>query len=182
MTRLQGTLIIVLAVALAAIGFGVYQKIGSSEGSSSAVTIGEPAPEYLANTLGGETVQLSDFKGEKTVMVNIWATWCQPCREEMPQLQKLYEEYKDNGLVILGVSVDGRGQEKAIRRFVESVGVTFPILYDSDKRIVWTFETIGIPQTLLIAKSGELIYRWRGRFNPQSDSAQTIVRNAVLNR
>lgn len=179
MTRLQGILIIVLAVALAAIGLGAYQQIGGSEGSSSAVSVGELAPEYSANTLGGETVQLSDFKGEKTVLVNIWATWCQPCREEMPQLQKLYEQYKDDGLLVLGISVDSSGQERRIQQLVESAGVTFPILRDPEKRVVRTFETIGTPQTLLIDKNGELVYHWRGQFNPQSDSAQTIVRNAL---
>lgn len=164
---------------LAVIGFSVYQRSGSSDESNNAVTIGEPAPEYAAKTLEGKTIRLSDFEGEKAVMVNIWATWCAPCREEMPKLQKLYEKYKDDGLVILGVNVDRSGLKKRVRQFVENMGVTFPILYDPESRVVRTFQTTGIPQTFLISKNGILVHHWRGQFNPLSDKSQTIVTNTL---
>lgn len=178
MTRLQGIFIILLVVPLIAIGFWAYQQSDSS-GSKRAVKVGEPAPAYSAKTLGGEMVRLSDFEGEKVVMVNLWATWCGPCREEMPELQRLYEQYKNDGLIVLGVSVDGSRQEVGLRRFVQSMGVTYPILYDPANRISRTFRTIGIPQTFLIDRSGELVHHWHGAFNPQSDSAQKIVKNAL---
>lgn len=179
MTRLQQILLVVLAVALAAIGFGVYQQAGGDDLSGRSVKIGQSAPGYAAKTLDGETVRLSEFEGKKAVLLNIWATWCEPCREEMPKLQKLYEEYQDDGLVVVGVSVDSKGQEESIRQFVKSVGVTFPILHDPDKRVVPTFQTIGTPESILINKSGEIDYRWRGEFDPQSDNAQAIIKNTL---
>ena len=101
------------------------------------IITGSEAPEFTANNMAGETVRLSDYRG-RVVLVNIWATWCAPCREEMPSMQRLYEALSDTDFEILAVSIDARaGQNDAFGRpggdlqaFAEEMGLTFPILHD----------------------------------------------------
>jgi peroxiredoxin len=116
------------------------------------------APHYAAPDMAGDTVALSDLRGE-VVLVNIWATWCPPCRIEMPHLQRLQEELGDRGFRVVGVSVDSRGSETAVERFARDVGVDFLILRDPGERISSLFGAYGVPFNLLIDRDG--MVRWR---------------------
>jgi len=126
---------------------------------------GDPAPAWAAPTLAGDTVRLTDLRGE-VVILNIWATWCHPCREEMPALQRVHEALESRGLRVVGVSIDGRTSAPLIPAFLEQVGVTFPILHDPEERIVRQFSTLGVPETFLIDGEGILLHRWVGAFDP----------------
>ncbi len=139
----------VLATAVAA---------GCSREAPPPVVIGQPAPRYAATTLAGDSASTSALAG-KVVLLNIWATWCAPCRDEIPYLQSLYERHRAGGLEIVGVSVDARGQESAIREFARDFGMTYPIWRDPDERVQSLYLALGVPSTYLIDRAG--ILRWR---------------------
>ena len=129
------------------------------------VVPGTPAPEFEIADLDGDIVRLSDYRGQ-VVMVNIWATWCVPCRYEMPSMERLYQKFSDEGLEILAVSIDselgsldyfGRlGGD--IREFADSLGLTFPILHDPSGGIQQVYQTTGVPETFVVGRDG-IIYK-----------------------
>jgi len=147
------------------VGFLALFGAGCAPGESSA-----PAPQWSGVTLAGEPFDLAELRGE-VVILNIWATWCVPCRREMPALQRLHESLEGRGLRVLGVSVDrGSGQEGVVE-FVESFGLTFPILLDPEQRIMARFRTLGVPETYLLDRNGEVAHRWIGEFDPLAEAA-----------
>ena len=119
---------------------------------------GQPAPEYRAETLDGESFVLAELAGE-VVLLNIWATWCPPCRMEMPELQRLHREFSESGLRVVGVSVDAAGSDRAVRTFLDDLGIDFQIVRDPAERVSTTFGAYGVPLTVLIDRGG--IIRWR---------------------
>ena len=129
------------------------------------VTPGTPAPEFAIPDLDGEVVRLSDHLGH-VVLVNIWATWCLPCRYEMPSMQRLYQRLSDDGLEILAVSIDAEagtfdlfGRPGGdIRVFADSLGLTFPLLHNPAGDIQRLYQTTGVPETFLVGRDG-LIYK-----------------------
>jgi len=141
----------VVAVATTAIG-------GCGRDAVPRVEVGAPAPRYAATTLAGDSATTASLAG-KVVLLNIWATWCAPCREEIPYLQSLYEKHQGDGLEIIGVSVDTRGQDAAIKGFVKDFGMTYPVWRDPDERVQSTFLALGVPASYLIDRGG--ILRWR---------------------
>ena len=155
---------LVVAVAVAV--------LGCSGDPVPRVEVGYPAPRYAATTLAGDSATTSSLAG-KVVLLNIWATWCAPCREEIPYLQSLYEQHRQAGLEIIGVSVDARGQEEAIREFVKDFGMTYPVWRDPDERVQSMFLALGVPASYLIDRAG--ILRWR-RLGTISASDTSLAR------
>ncbi len=129
------------------------------------VTPGRPAPEFTATTLDGTPRSLSDYRG-RVILLNIWATWCPPCREEMPSMQRLYETIRSEDFEIVAVSVDAAkgqvdegGREGGdLRAFAEEFGLTFPILHDPSGRIQRIYRTTGVPESFVIGRDG-IIYK-----------------------
>ena len=122
------------------------------------IEVGRPAPDYRASSAQGESVSLAALRGQP-VLLNVWATWCHPCREEIPELQRLHERYGDRGLRIVGVSVDAVGHEGAIRDFAQRYGMTYPVWRDPGEIVSATFLVVGVPATFLIDRGG--ILRWK---------------------
>jgi cytochrome c biogenesis protein CcmG/thiol:disulfide interchange protein DsbE len=149
------------------------EEIGEIRGE-----VGGPAPAFSALTLDGDSAHLSDLAGQ-VVLLNVWATWCAPCREEIPALQALYEQHAEQDFLVVGVSVDGRREVDNIRRFAADFGMTYPIWHDPDDAFGPTFRTIGVPVTLLIDRDG--IVRWR-HMGPveMSDTVLTTALTAAL--
>ncbi|HSJ05076.1 MAG TPA: TlpA disulfide reductase family protein [Longimicrobiales bacterium] len=139
------------------------------------VAVGERVPSYSARDLEGRSVELRELRGE-VVLLNVWATWCFPCRREMPALERLHRELGDRGLRIVAVSIDAASATRDIREFVEEHGLTFDILHDPAQDVTRHFNTIGVPETFLIDAQGRLRLHWLGRIDPQGES----VRGAVL--
>jgi cytochrome c biogenesis protein CcmG, thiol:disulfide interchange protein DsbE len=135
------------------------------------VQIGSPAPEYAAITIDGDSVSLASQRG-RVVLLNVWATWCRPCRAEIPELRELQSEYHDRGFDVLGVSVDAGGSEEAVREFVTEFAMVYPIWLDPDERVSTTFRTAGVPETFLIDRNG--ILRWR-KLGPIERSDSTLA-------
>jgi cytochrome c biogenesis protein CcmG, thiol:disulfide interchange protein DsbE len=131
------------------------------EGIPRGAVVGSPAPEYSATALDGESVSLADHHG-RLVLLNVWATWCPPCRDEIPALQELHERYVARGLDVVGVSIDGRGERDNIRGFLDGFGVTYPIWLDPGERVTSVFRTQGVPTTFLINRDGTLLWRHVG--------------------
>jgi cytochrome c biogenesis protein CcmG, thiol:disulfide interchange protein DsbE len=115
---------------------------------------GKAAPDFTLQTVDGQNVKLSDLKG-KVVVVNFWATWCEPCRQEMPAIEKAYEHYKDQGLVVLGVNL--KENNVSVKGFAENYHLTFPIVMDKDGSVaVDTYKVKPIPTSFFIDRQGIL--------------------------
>ena len=142
------------------------------------ISVGDPAPAFAAPTLEGDTLSLADFRGSP-LLVNIWATWCAPCRKEMPEIEELYQEYKDRGFKVVAVSIDNRGAADQIAEFAEEMGVSFTILHDAEQAITRTYQTIGVPESFLIDADGVLLARWTGRFQPMDPAVKALVEEAL---
>lgn len=128
--------------------------------ANASLVVGQKAPDFDLVSLDGTRVRLSDLKG-KPVVVNFWATWCTPCRKEMPEFQKVFADYKQNGLQVLGVNV---GEPRVgIVEFTERVGVKFPILVDEKETVQTDYKIVPLPATFFIDKSGVIraIYQYQ---------------------
>jgi peroxiredoxin len=128
-------------------------------GLAGADLRGQPAPDFALRSLGGPNLRLSELRGE-VVLVNFWATWCGPCREEMPLLNQIYKQYHPVGFELLGVNIDdasGRAAEMA-----RTLGVSFPVLFDDSKTVSRLYEVNTMPMTLLIGRDGTVRYLHQG--------------------
>ena len=119
------------------------------------VTVGSKAPDFHANTIDGAPAAktLADYKGE-IVLLNVWATWCVPCRTEMPSIQALHDRFAARGLKVVAVSVDNAGFDDEIRTFRDQFGLTFEILHDATGNIQRDYQTTGVPETFIIGRDG----------------------------
>jgi peroxiredoxin len=138
----------------------------------ASVEVGRPAPAYSAISLDGNSVSLEALRGTP-VLLNVWATWCHPCRDEVPELQRLYERYSGRGLQLVGVSVDAAGTNDAIREFTRRYGMTYPVWRDPGEHVSATFLVIGVPATFLIDRRGVL--RWKKTGPIQRGDSTLIV-------
>jgi cytochrome c biogenesis protein CcmG, thiol:disulfide interchange protein DsbE len=119
------------------------------------LTVGKPAPDFQLPDLNDKDIRLSDYRG-KVVFLNFWATWCKPCREEMPSMEVLYKNFEKDGLVILAVSIDRVTTKKEIPPFVKSLNLTFPVLVDSWGQTDKRYKLMGVPETYIIDREGTL--------------------------
>lgn len=119
--------------------------------TAAALDEGARAPELNARTLDGQRIRLADLRG-KVVIVDFWASWCEPCREEMPVLERLYRRYGDRGLVVIGVSVDRT--ERNARGFLRRTPVSFPIIHDGGHGIANRYSPPRMPSSYIIDKRG----------------------------
>ncbi|MBI4408791.1 MAG: TlpA family protein disulfide reductase [Gemmatimonadetes bacterium] len=165
--RRPGSPILALALALA-----LAPALLGCEGAGGAEAgVGEPVPEYGALSLVGDSVSLAELRGS-AVLLNVWATWCPPCRREMPELQALHERNATRGLRVVGVSIDARGADDLVEDFLDEYGITYAIWRDPDERVASAFAIQGVPATILIDRAG--IVRWR-RLGPISAEDPALV-------
>lgn len=169
--------IIIILIFIVA-GFAMYQQLANDQKASETtkvdgesketllkqgLEIGKQAPDITLVSTTGERVSLSNFKGKK-VIVNFWATWCPPCREEMPELQAFYEK-KSNSAVLLAVnytvSERTNGEEK-VRKYIKEEGFTFPVLLDSSSIAVNTYQVISLPTSYFIDTTGIIRQKYIG--------------------
>ena len=119
------------------------------------LSIGVKAPDFELKTLAGESVKLSDYKGKK-IMLNFWATWCPPCKEEMPDMETFYQQTKDE-VVILAVNID---PQYNVNQFVTKLGITFPILLDEKDEVNSMYQVLTIPTTYFIDEEGIIRHKY----------------------
>jgi thiol-disulfide isomerase/thioredoxin len=160
---------VALLVALAACGGGK----GSASDRFQPLQTGDAAPRYAARTLAGDSARVGGA-GEPLTLLNVWATWCAPCRAEFPELEQLHQDYAARGLRVLAVSIDDGG-DAAVERFAREQGIHFTIARDPQGRVQRAFQTIGVPESFLIASDGTLLWRHFGAIPPGG----TGVRKAI---
>jgi peroxiredoxin len=123
------------------------------------------APDFAVTDLDGKAVRLSAFRG-KVVLLNLWATWCPPCREEMPTMERLHQRLKDQDFVLLAVSQDEEGK-RVVEPFVRELGITFPVLVDPEHQVGDRYGVWGYPETFLIDRTGMIVERIIGPITPE---------------
>lgn len=155
----------ILAVTASLLFLGISLIIVREKGGDAEPEVrpevGYRAPDFALPTLDGLTVRLSDFRGKKAVFLNFWATWCAPCRLEMPTMEKAYQEYKRRGLEILAVSLDA-GPKSAVKNFLQELELTYPALLDPDMEVLRLYRLFSIPATFLIDKEGIIRFKELG--------------------
>lgn len=136
-------------------------------------------PDYAARRLGETTtLDLGTLEG-RAVMINTWATWCGPCRAEMPGIEALHQRYQSRGLTIVGVNIDEGQVDGAVSDYVRQLQMTFPVLRDPANRFAKKFRVMGVPETLLFDRAGKLVKRWRGKFETESAETQALIEKAL---
>ncbi|MGH7363036.1 MAG: peroxiredoxin family protein [Candidatus Methylomirabilales bacterium] len=153
----RGIAIAALALALMAAGWG--------ETTEPQPTVGHAAPDFTAPDVHSRPIRLADFRGKHAVLLNFWATWCVPCRQEMPTMERAYREYKGRGLEILAVSIDVGHLPvvaAAVTQFMEELKLTFPALLDPEMEVARRYRVFGIPITFLIDREGIIRAREAG--------------------
>jgi peroxiredoxin len=139
-----------------------------------AQTLSGPAPGFTLDSSDGERVSLGSLKG-KVVMVNFWATWCVPCRQEMPHLQALYERYNSLGFELLAVNVE-KDNAAGARKWLEETPVTFPVLFDTNNEVTKLYKVQTMPSTVLVARDGTMRFIHHGYKPGYESEYQTQVR------
>lgn len=135
-----------------------------------------PTPEINLTTPDGKKISLRDFRG-KIVMLNFWASWCVPCREEMPAMEKLYQEFKDKNFVILAVAVKDRKQDAV--DFVKELKLTYPVALDPEGKVGQEYGAWGLPATYLIGPKGEGLARGWGPADWHGTGARKLIKDLV---
>lgn len=138
---------------------------------------GAKAPDFTLPGLNGEMIRLADQKG-KVVFLNIWATWCPPCVQEMPSMEKLYQQLKGEDFEILAVSIDKKGTE-AVLPFMKKHNLSFTALIDSKESMKYKYQTTGVPETFIIDKNGIIVEKVIGPRDWATPDAIGFLRNLI---
>ena len=140
---------------------------------SFAIAPAPLAPDFTLRAVDGPNVRLQEQRG-RVVLVNFWATWCGPCRKEMPHLSRLYDKYRASGFVLLGVNVDEDTRNAAA--VAAKLGVKFPVLLDTDKKASQLYDLNAMPSTVLIDRDGRVRYVHRGYVDGYEDTYDQQIR------
>lgn len=133
--------------------------------------------DFTLPTLAGDSLRLADLQG-KVVLLNFWATWCPPCREEMPAIEALFQAYHEQGFVVLGVAGDTKGKE-VVAPFVAEQNLTFPILLDPDNRVAKQYHVNGIPTIYLLDRQGRVAGSMTGGADWNSPEARALIERVL---
>ena len=144
---------------------------------AATLQTGAPAPTFQLNSMGGKPVALADLKGQ-IVLLNFWASWCGPCRQEMPILEQLNRQYRAKGVTLVGVNVEP--DSAAAVNWLKATPVTFPILFDTDSKVSKLYEVQGMPNTVILDRKGVVRYIHRGynagAENEYLDQIRSLIR------
>lgn len=144
-----------LLFGLVWIGLSADPSGSTTAGQIPAPQAGFLAPDFTLRALDGQTYHLAELRGQ-AIIVNLWATWCPPCRAEMPTLQKLYSEYQKEGLIVLAVNSTVQDQPAKIPDFVRQYGLTFPILLDEQGEVSRAYQLRSLPSSYFIDRDGRI--------------------------
>jgi peroxiredoxin len=138
---------------------GLLITVFAATSLASSGLEGQVAPDFALKSSTGENLRLSEFRGD-VVMINFWATWCGPCRQEMPLLDELYTRYERVGFSLLGVNIDD--DSRRAMQMIEDLGVSFPVLFDARKEVSELYEVEAMPVTVLVDREGNVRYVHHG--------------------
>ena len=162
---------IILILGIGWIGLSATFQGGVSERGIQAPQEGFLAPDFTLETMGGSMITLSALRGQP-VLVNLWASWCIPCRSEMPSLERIYKEYADKGFTILAVNTTYQDSPTNVAAFVQEYGLSFPILLDRDHTVSDQYQLLALPSSFLIDQDGIIQEKIIGAF-PGLDAIET---------
>jgi cytochrome c biogenesis protein CcmG/thiol:disulfide interchange protein DsbE len=153
-------------------------KTATAEASGPRTEVGDVMPPYSTKLLDGKPFDLKSEKGS-VVLLNVWASWCQPCRFETPELQALHQKYGARGFKVIGVSVD-EGDPADVKKFIEETRITYPIALDAEGRIANVLRTTVLPTSVLISRDGHIVWRKVGPVMPnETAEVDFVVQTAV---
>jgi len=138
---------------------GLLITVFAATSLASSKLEGQAAPDFALKSSSGENLRLSEYRGD-VVMINFWATWCGPCRQEMPLLDELYERYERVGFNLLGVNIDD--DSRRAMQMIEELGVDFPVLFDARKEVSKLYDVDAMPVTVLVDREGTVRYVHQG--------------------
>ena len=149
----------------------------ASSGAAAALpSVGKAAPDFAAKSDSGRNVRLSELRGQ-VVLVNFWASWCSPCRQELPLLSKLYTQYRGAGFTLLGVNVDDN--RKDAESMLKRLGLKFPTLFDGSKNVAKLYGVDTMPATLVIDRDGRVRYVHRGYYEGYERKYEQQIRELL---
>lgn len=134
---------------------------------------GTSVPDFTVPGLGGSPIRLGDFKGQ-VILLNFWATWCPPCREEMPSMERLYRRFRSRRFTVLALSIDTRGEE-VVAPFVKSFALTFPVGLDSKMAVATEYRMFALPTSILIDRAGRIVGMATGARDWDSAAAHQVI-------
>ncbi len=150
-----------------------------ASGKATAGSSGPAAPDFSLPSLDGPAVRLSDYLGKKVVLIDFWATTCHPCLQEMPELVKLYHQYKDKGFVILGIDTDDPDTRAQVTAEVRNKGMDFPVLLDSETTVLDRYNPKGeLPFAVLIDRRGSIVLK-RASYQAGDEKSMQSLRAAI---
>lgn len=172
------TLAVIVVAFFALLAFGLANK-SPATGRSGVTRIGKPAPQFSMTLLDGGEFHLEEHAGRPIVM-NFWASWCPPCRDESPGFERVWQKYRDSGVLFVGVDIQDTQEEAA--RYVEEFGLTFPNGRDPDGKITVDYGVIGLPVTFFIGAGGVVEGRWVGAVpeHKLEDWTRSLIERSVL--
>ena len=172
----------ILFIAVTLLLLGTFLIIVQERGGKAVLEVrpevGYRAPDFALPSLDGNAIRLSDFQGKKGIFLNFWATWCSPCRLEMPTMEKAYQEYKSQGLEILAVSIDA-APKNAVKNFMQELELTFPALLDRDMEVLRLYRLFSLPASFLIDKRGVIRFKELG-YRDWTDPESRKMLEAIL--
>lgn len=154
-------------------GWYFYMRQDNNEQKSTGQTsvgvqIGDKAPDFSLKTLDGRTLKLSDFRGKKVVL-NFWATWCPPCKAEVPEFQEFYQKHQTSGIEIVAVDITSQEKNKeVVAEFIKSYAVTYPVVLDETGSVASVYRISAIPTTYMIDTQGIIRHKVTGAMNYQT--------------
>ena len=155
---------------------GAFLLIFTATGLAASGLAGKEAPDFVLKSSGGQNMRLSEYRGD-VVMINFWATWCGPCRQEMPLLDDLYTRYQRVGFNLLGVNIDD--DSRRAMQMIEELGVKFPVLFDESKEVSRLYEVEAMPVTVLVDRNGTVRHVHHGYKPGYEEKYLTEIRSLL---
>lgn len=153
------------------------QQARGAETATAGSDVGATLPEYSAMWLDGSKFDLA-ARRDKVVLLNVWATWCGPCRYEIPELQALHDRYSPKGFEVIGVSVDESGAE-SVKAFVDEQKMTYPVALDAEGKIANMLQTSVLPTTILLDREGRIVWKKFGAIMPKDEELTKAIEAAL---
>ena len=145
--------------------------------AQAGTDVGSAMPEYTSSWLDGSKFELA-ARRDKVVLLNVWATWCGPCRYEIPELQALHDRYASRGFEVIGVSVDESGVD-AVRKFVEEQKMTYPIVLDAEGKLASMLQTSVLPTSIIVDRTGKIVWKKFGLIQPGDQELKKAIETSL---
>ncbi|MCU1229246.1 MAG: alkyl hydroperoxide reductase/Thiol specific antioxidant/Mal allergen [Acidobacteria bacterium] len=148
--------------------------------AANGINVGDAMPAFEAPLLDGAKFDVAKEKGN-VVLLNLWATWCGPCREEIPELEQMHKQHSGDGFKVVGISLD-EGELDAVKEFVRTHGMTYPIALDPEGKLTGVFQTGVIPTTVLIDRNGTIAWKKYGMIERNDSTLQAALKKALAEK